>query len=427
VRRSPSRSGYLAISIIAVAVVVPALVAPLVASVITAEFFVVDEDNPIAEDVYVASTSARIDGLVDGDLTIVTGALTIRGTVTGSVNALTSGAVRIEQGGTIEGSLRSLSPAVVIDGEVMGDVLVTAASLSIGDGGSVGRDAVFFGGTLRIPGALGRDLRGRMVTASIDGSVGNDVDIAVERLAIGPQAIVGGDVLYRSANPASIADAADITGQVVALPAQSNFFYGLILTLASVVTFLGFIVIGLFALWLFRATGEASVEAIERNPLKTLLVGIAVVIGTPVALVVFAGTLVGLPLALILAFGLLLSLAIGSIPSVTALGDLLTRRRAGLFGAFVLGAVLWRLTIWGLSLVGVGAIGAILFLVAHVWGIGGWVLGGWRVRAAGSRQRETVPAAMIVAEVPEDFIYPLAPRGSPALQSDREGVDDTEP
>jgi cytoskeletal protein CcmA (bactofilin family) len=414
----PLRSGFLALSIVAAAVVVPPLITPVVASVITAEFFVVDEDNPIHEDAIVASTSARVDGLVDGDLTIVTGALTIRGTVTGSVNALTSGTVRIEDGGTIEGSLRSASPAVVIDGEVLGDALVTAASLTIGDTGSVGRDAVFFGGTFRLAGELGRDLRGRMITAGIDGDVGRDIDIAVERLSIGSSATVDGDVLYRSPNGAAIAESASIAGEVVALPAQSNFFYGLILTLVNIISFLGFLLVGLFALWLLRSTGEASVDAIERNPIKTLLAGIAVVIGSPLALVALSGTLVGLPLAMILGFGMLLSLVVGPVTSVAALGDLMTRRRAGLFGAFVLGAVLWRAAIWGLSLAGVGALGAIAFLVAHVWGMGGWVLGGWRVREARMRERDALPAALTVDDIPDDFEYPLAPRGSASIDRD---------
>lgn len=412
------RAGFLAVSMAAAVVVLPSLLTPVLASVITAEFFVVDEDNPIHEDAYVASTSARVDGLIDGDLTIVTGALTIRGTVTGSVNALTSGTVRIENGGTVEGSLRSASPAVVIDGEVMGDVLVTAASFTIGDTGSVGRDAVFFGGTLRLTGTLGRDLRGRMITAGIDGDVGRDVDVAVERLTIGSAATVGGDVLYRSPNSAAIADSASIAGEVVALPAQSNFFYGLILTLASIITFLGFLLVGIFLLWLLRSTGEASVDAIEQKPIMTLLAGIAVVIGAPLALVLLSGTLVGLPLALILGFGLLLSLVVGPIPAVAVLGDLLARRRAGLFGAFVLGAVVWRGGIWGLSLAGVGALGAIAFLIAHVWGTGGWVVGGWRVRQARSRQRDALPAAMTVVDVPDDFEYPLPPRGPAAVGRD---------
>ena len=419
-----SRSRYLAVSVVAAAVAVPALLAPIVASVVTAEIFIVEEGDPITEDVYVASTSARVEGLIDGDLTILTGDLTISGTVTGSVTALTSGTVRVETGGVIEGALRTASPSVEIEGTVGTDALVTAAKFTIGDAGSVGRDIVNFGGTFRTTGAIGRDLRGRMVTAGIDGVVGRDVDIAVELLTIGSSAEIGGDVLYRSANDASISDGAEIASEVIALPAQSNFFYGVLLTLANIVTFLGFIVAGLFAFWLFRATGEAAVIAIEKNPFKTLLIGVVTVLAGPVALVLLAGTLVGLPVAGMILLAMALGLIFGPVPTVTVLGDFLLRHRAGLFGAFVLGAVLWRGAIWGLSFVGIGAIGALLYVIAHVWGIGGWVLGGWRVREARDRERDALPEGMLVApdDLPDDWEYPLAPTASAPLAA-RAGDD----
>ena len=169
-----------------------------------------------------------------------------------------------------------------------------------------------------------------------------------------------------------------------------------------------------------NSTGEAAVLAIEQSPLKTVLVGLGVVVAGPVAVVLLAATLVGLPLAALLLFGLLLGLIFGPIPSVTVFGDLILRRRAGLFGAFVLGAVLWRAAIWGFSLVGVGAVGALLFLIAHVWGVGGWVLGGWRMREARGRERDALPEGMLVDpdDLPEGWEYPLAPTRPPRGEDD---------
>jgi cytoskeletal protein CcmA (bactofilin family) len=419
------------VSIVAVVLAVPAIIAPVLATVITAEFFIVKEGETITEDAIVASTSASIEGMIDGDLTIITGDLTISGTVTGSVMALTAGTVRIAPGGVVGGSLRTVSPSVEIEGTVDGDTLVTGAGLTIAEGGSVGRDVIEFGGAFTLRGAVGRDVRGRMLTSGIDGVVGRDLDIAVELLTIGASAEIGGDVLYRSTNEAAISDSAVISGEVIALPAQSNFFYGVLLTLANIITFFGFLVAGLFTLWLLRSTGEAAVLAIEQSPVKTVLVGLGVVVAGPVAVVLLAATLVGLPLAALLLFGLLLGLIFGPIPSVTVFGDLILRRRAGLFGAFVLGAVLWRAAIWGFSLVGIGAVGALLFLIAHVWGVGGWVLGGWRMRQARGRERDALPEGMMVDpdDLPEGWEYPLAPSASPpvaarAIEDDEPGEDD---
>jgi hypothetical protein len=268
---------------------------------------------------------------------------------------------------------------------------------------------------------VGRDIRGRVFTATVAGNVGRDVDLTVQRLTVDSGASVAGDVLYRSTSDASIApDTVD--GQIVQLPAQSNFLFGVILVIANVLGVLAFIVSGIILLWLFRSTGAASVEAIERHPLKTFFVGVLALIGAPMLVLLLAATLVGLPLAALFLAMLLLSLVFGPVPAVTAGGDVLLRRKGGLFGGFVLGAVLWRLGIWLIPFVG-----AILYLVALIWGVGGWVLGAWRVRAARPADRETLPPALIVDDdpIPEGWEYPLAPMKSE--DSSPSGLSDSSP
>ncbi len=374
-------------------------------SVVTTDLFIVAEDKPISEDVYVASTSGRVEGRIDGDLVITTGNLSISGTVAGDVLALTSGTVTIEESGVVEGSLRTTTPQVQIDGVVSGDLFLTGLGATIGRTGSVGRDVIVFGGTLTIDGAVGRDVRGRLLNTSVGGSVGRDVDVSVQRLAIDSGASVSGDVLYRSSTTATIAPGT-VDGQVVQLPAQSNFIFGVILAIANILGFLAFVVCGIILLWLFRGTGAASVEAIERHPVKTLFVGFLTLIAAPIAVLLLAATLVGLPLAVLLLAVLLLGLVFGPVPAVAAAGDVILRRKGGLFGGFVVGAILWRLGIWLIPFVG-----AILYLVALVWGVGGWVLGAWRVRAARPAERDALPPALAVKDdpIPDGWEYPLAP------------------
>lgn len=400
-------SGRLAaLALLAFAVTLGPRSIDVVPTVVTTDIFIVAEDRPVDEDLYVASTSARVEGTIDGDLVITTGRLTITGEITGDVLALSSGRVLVEAGATVAGSVRTLAPQVVVEGSVGDDLLSTAASTTVTSSGSVARDVIVFGGTLDLSGTVGRDVRGRVLSASVDGIVGRDVDVAVDMLTIGPNAEIGGDLLYRSSRDASISTSAEIRGQVVELPSQSNFLFGVILTLANVVGTLAFLVAGIFILWLLRNTGARAVGIVIVHPVRSFFVGVAAMIAGPLLVLVLAFSLVGLPVAAVLLFGLLVALVFGPVPAVSALGDRLLRGRGGLFGAFLLGAVLWRLGVWLIPLVG-----GLLFLVGLVWGVGAWVMAGWQVRKAATNGSDLLPPAMRKQddEIPDDWEYPLPP------------------
>lgn len=376
---------------------------PVVAEVVTTDLFIVGTGDVLTEDVYVAAQSGTVEGTIDGDLTYVGGDLTISGTVTGSVNALSGASVSVTETGRIDGSLRTVARQVTVAGSVAEDVAATAVTVRIDAAGAVARDLVAFGGTLDIAGSAGRDVRGRIFDVGVSGSVGNDLDVTVSRLTVGRDAVIGGDVLYRSAGEASIADGATIRGQVVALPSSPNFLYGIILTLANIVSLLGFLVIGLVILWLFRGTARRAAMVAIRRPLRSLLVGLAATVVAPVLVVLFAVTLVGLPLALALVVLILLGLVVGPIPIVTAVGDRLLRRRGGLFGGFVVGALLWRLGIWFLPW-----IGGFVFLAGLIWGVGAWLVAAWEQRAA-TGDVDLLPAAMRLDDDTPRFDFPLPP------------------
>jgi hypothetical protein len=225
-----------------------------------------------------------------------------------------------------------------------------------------------------------------MVNASVNGTVGRDLDVTLERLVIEGSAEIGGDVLYRSGRSAAISPDAMIAGQVVQLPAQSNFIFGVILTIANLVGFLGFLVLGIFVLWLFRTTSSTAVGAVITHPFRTFLIGLIAVVVAPLLVLLLAVSLVGLPLAAIVLLGILVLLVAGPVPALTAFGDRVLRGRAGLFGGFLLGAALWRLGIWLIPIVG-----GVVYLIGLVWGTGGWVYGGWMVRFAPRGRREPTP------------------------------------
>lgn len=358
----------------ALLLVVLVAVGPAWASVVTTDLFIVPEGEPVAEDVYVAAGSGRVDGTIEGDLVIVTGDLVIAGTVRGDVLALASGRVEVTPTGRIEGALRVVARDVVVAGAVGDDLAATAAA--VGVPGTVGRDLVTFGLSGAVEGSVGRDVRGRAVRLRIDGGVGRDVDVSVERLRVGPRARVGGDVLYRSRLGASIDPAARVDGETVRLPTRSNFVVGVVLTIAGLVGFLGFVVSGLLVLWILPHSGSLAAGRAVTRPGRTLLAGLAAVVMYPAVIVVGVVSLVGIvPVAILLALAAVAAI-VGPVPAVTALGDRIGRGRLGLLGSFLLGSVVWRLAMMPHPF-----LGAVVYLVGLAWGTGAWLVAGWELRA----------------------------------------------
>ena len=399
--RTPAR--HLALAVFGVlAVALPLL--PVFGALITTDRYIVREEEPATEDQYVTSTSALVEGRIDGDLTVFTGSLTISGTVTGNVTVFSAGSVTIEESGTVDGSVHGAAPSVTVRGTVGSDMFIAAGSTVVEQSGTVGRDVMAFGGTVRIEGTVERDVRGRAYRTTVDGTVGGDVDIATQSFGISSTAVIGGDVLYRSASEASISDEATIGGTVTKLPSQSNFLYGIVLTIANIVSFLGFIVSGLVVLWLARSTGSRAVGAMLTKPLRAFLAGVGTVIVVPILIALLAVTLVGIPLAIALLAGAVVLFIVGAVPAVTALGHLILVKRGGLFGAFLVGAVVWRLSIF------IPWLGPFLFLLALVWGIGAWVLGVLAARRSDPLPPALVPAALVArGERAPDWEPPLAP------------------
>jgi len=180
-RRSTPKPKFYALGLVAVlAVVLPTMTT--FAALITTDRYIVRVGETVTEDQYVTSTSAFVEGVIDGDLTIFSGSVTITGDVLGSVTVFSVGSVTVADGARIGGSLRGTAGTLRVGGTVESDVFVAAASVIIEPSGRVGRDVMGFGGGLTVDGDVARDVRGRILRAEISGDVGGDVDIATQKL-----------------------------------------------------------------------------------------------------------------------------------------------------------------------------------------------------------------------------------------------------
>ncbi len=342
------------------------------AEIINTGRFVVQPDAVEDEDVYVAATTGTVDGRIEGDLAIAAESLDITGVVTGDLLVAVRDTVSIS--GTVEGSLRGVARRIELRGAVLDDVAAVAGSVSVT--GSVGRDLIGLGASADVSGTVGRDIRGRFVSVDVSGAVARDVEVTVDRISVIEPAAVAGDVVYQAVDDVEIAPQAEIGGQVIKLPADMPFAVDLVLTVVDVVGFLGYLFGGILLIWLLRATAPRAIAAITLRTGRALAVGVAAIVLGPLGLVLLAASLVGIPLAL-LALGIMaVGVFFGSVPLVAAVGARVLGGRGGSYGGFLFGAVFGRLlaALWA-------PLGVAIYLVATVWGVGGWILGAWRSRA----------------------------------------------
>ncbi len=358
------------------------LLGPAHADVATADVVLVREGDVVDEDLYALANRVVVEGVVAGDLVVAANEVRITGRVDGDLVGVAGSAII---GGEVGGSVRLASGEVVADGTIGEDLVMLVGNASLD--GQVGRDLLALAGQVGLQGEVGRDVRGQFGTLRLGGRVGRNVEVAVggrplcgpfsglqmcreTGLVVGAGAQVGGDVAYRSSQPASVSGAAEVDGRVIRrgeLPANVRVrAAGRVL---SVLVFLAFVVTGLVLLALLPRIGTGAVRAARFHPWRSGLLGLAVLVVLPFLAVLAAVTVVGLPVALILVALWILGLFAGPVPAVAALGNRLLGGRGSRFGGFLLGSVVWGL----LRLIPV--VGAIVYGLTLLWGLGAWASG----------------------------------------------------
>ncbi len=235
---------------------------------------------------------------------------------------------------------------------------------------------------------MGRRLQASADRLDLNGAVAGDVQADVATLNLGPGARVGGDLRYTSQKPASIAPGAQVSGRIQhTTPARAEatspaagFLSGLIGWLRALV---GLFLLGLVLVLAFPRLTQHAVRAIRTSPWVDLGLGLALLIGVPIAAVAAfaAGLLVGgwwLALMALAIYAMVL--AVGYVVAGLFLGQegfrLLARRPVHPLVALIVGLAV--LTLAGL----IPYAGPVIALAAVVFGVGALVVGLWHGRPA---------------------------------------------
>lgn len=352
----------------------------------TADFVVVGVDEVIEEDLYAVGNSVDVRGTIDGDLIAFSGSeVRIGGVVTGDVIAVTG---RVVIDGTVEGSVRATAGSVFVGGEVKRDVVVVAGQTEVT--GQVGRDLLVWGWSLNLAGAVEGVVLGQTVGATrISGDVGKNVEMTVGSLEVMAGASVVGDIGYRSPDPASIDDTAEVGGQFIQRkPTRQNVRLRAVALVGAIVSVLIFVVGGLGLFWLAPRSLEHAVGSVRSSTVAATVTGI-LLLPVPVLIPAVVATIaataqpdVAFPLALALvpvAVGVACLFALASVaapvPVLTAVGRLIAPNRSAFFG-FLLGAGIFFVAML------MPVVRWIVFSGVVVVGLGSWVMGAMQARGS---------------------------------------------
>lgn len=278
----------------------------------------------VSQDSYLAGGSVQVRGKVEGDVVAAGGTVEIDSDVSEDVLAA-GGTVTLRA--AVGDDVRVVGGDVSIAGAVDGDAVAAGGNVVLAPTADVAGHAWLAGGEVSVHGKVGKGLRAAGGHIVVAGNIAGDAELTGRTIEIGPGAVIGGNLRYRSPNEARIDSGAKITGAVVReeMPARSVGERA-----ASGVARVGFSVgLMLAAMALFLLFPVASINAaraINDAPWKALGIGFAVLMATPFAVLLLLVTVVGVWIALALLALYLLLLLAGFLIGVICVGDLGLRR-----------------------------------------------------------------------------------------------------
>ncbi|HET8575413.1 MAG TPA: polymer-forming cytoskeletal protein [Candidatus Paceibacterota bacterium] len=320
------------------------------------------------ENLYAVSGNTTVSGGITGDVTELGGNLVFSGSST--EDALLLGG-QVDITGNSGGDMRAAGGNITFSGHAAQDAAFAGGTVHFLSSSRVGKDALILAASTILDGNIGGNTTVYADSAEINGTITGNVAIHAKKISIGPNAVISGNLDYTSLEPASIASGAKILGKTIHTPAVvSQPERSVLATVAGyAVPFFMLLICGLFLGLFFRNASEAILlPGGTVGAWKYFLLGIGVLIFTPIVGLVFLGTVILAPLGGIILFSYAALLVFAWVYAAMFLGNWLFQlfdRRSLLeisWQGIVLGAILFTF-IPLIPFVG-GIIDFILFLLA---------------------------------------------------------------
>jgi cytoskeletal protein CcmA (bactofilin family) len=311
-------------------------------------------DTVYSDDLFISGNKLKMQGRVEGDLFAFCQEIVLTDSVEGSFNSFS---MNIQTLGPVKQSFRGFGNSINCNAPVGKNLLIFGNQVTVGPQTVVGHNGDIFCAKLVFQGRLEGDLHIDAEEAEILGFVGGDVDFKNGHLEIGPDAVIEGDIYYKSSHKATISKSARISGEINWEEVEEDkgggseltlgrFFawlfsvrgYLLILTVVSLLSLIFsvipfpaalsvifysivFLISGNVVILLTKERLKATMATINNRFLPSLGLGFVVFFVVPVISLVILFTFLGAPLGIALLFLFGVALLIGSVYAAAFFGS----------------------------------------------------------------------------------------------------------
>lgn len=257
------------------------------------------KQGQINEDLYVAGRRVDVFAGIDGDVIAAGGRVAVDSQVTGDVIAA-GGLVTVH--GNVDDDVRLAGGEVIINANVGDGAVAAGGNVLLAPKATVGGNAMLGGGRVELAGTVRGDVRIGGGWIVISGQIDGNVELTGRYIVIKPDAIIRGNLTYRSPKAAEIDSAARIEGSVshisIPMPGTAEIAGGL--ASAGILLWLSITLSGIALYSLFPQTANAAVHIAVEQPWQVMGLGLALFTATPVLAIVLFATGVGWLLAFLL-------------------------------------------------------------------------------------------------------------------------------
>ncbi len=335
----------------------------------------IPKGQDVKESLYISGKSINIDANVDGD--IFCAAQTVR--ITGRVNGdVICGAQSIVVTGEINGNLRAGAQSIDLEGIINRNANLFGQNIEISSGSAIMGEANIWSQDVDVRGVVTKKLDGGAQIMTILGKVG-EVDVHVEELSVGPEAVVQNNLTYTSLNKAKLSANSLVGGQILqrqppASPektqSQNRRPTRSVLGIGRIISLIVQLILATLIVAFFAKPMNSASAVMYKKILPTLGIGLLILIFTPVIMVIIALTLIGIPLSILLLFVYIFSFFIGRVLAAGVVGRLLLEKfwvdkKENDMWSVIIGII----AMW--FIFSIPIVGSILSVIVLIWGLGG--------------------------------------------------------